>query len=171
MLSRRVIMSSALVIATVVALALVWRIQFSGTDSPGLPKIQPRLAIPSASLRAPEGLSEKGWVSNASIPTRATTTVDRGADAKGLATVDVANLSKEAAGPLVVPASISAACNDSGIKAGRICNRLYDDLAQIAKEARDPAWASDMEIKLQSYIEERFKDASIHNIDCRSSFC
>jgi hypothetical protein len=57
------------------------------------------------------------------------------------------------------------------MKAGHICKKFYVDLAQMAKEPRDSAWANDMEAKLQAYIEQEFKDALIRNIDCRTSLC
>ena len=41
----------------------------------------------------------------------------------------------------------------------------------MAREARDLSWASDMEERLQMYIEKTFEDAKIRNIDCRTTMC
>jgi hypothetical protein len=171
MLSRKATGNTALVIATLIASGVVWRLQFRGAVTPPLPKEQHRLVTAAASLHVPERSSNKDFVSSPSSPPRAATPFDGGSVAKGSAAADNFKRPGVAGDPFVVPDSILAACNDPGIKAGHICKGFYADLAQMAKEPRDSAWASDMEEKLQAYVEKEFKDASIRNIDCRTSLC
>ena len=171
MLTRKAIGNTALVIATLMASGVVWRLEFRGPVNPALPKEQHRLATTAASLQVPEGSASSDLLPRPSSPTRPATPVDRAPDAKGSAAANGAEHLEVAAGPFVVPDSILATCNDPGMKTGHICKKFYADLAQMAKEPRDSAWANNMEEKLQAYIEQEFKDASIRNIDCRTSLC
>jgi hypothetical protein len=73
--------------------------------------------------------------------------------------------------PFVLPDSILATCRDPGIEAGHICERFNAALRAFTEEVRDPVWASETEEKLQAYVEKGFPDATILNIECRTTLC
>jgi hypothetical protein len=71
-----------------------------------------------------------------------------------------------------VSSSVEISCNDRGLKAHHICDRLQINLADMSKEPRDTAWATEMEMKLQDLVASQGYDpSSIRNVECRTSWC
>ena len=71
-----------------------------------------------------------------------------------------------------VSSSVKTACDDRGLKAAHFCDRLQINLADMSKEPRDTAWATDMEMKLQDFVASQGYDpSSIRNVECRTSWC
>jgi hypothetical protein len=68
-----------------------------------------------------------------------------------------------------VAASVDRACKETFQE---VCDRLKEDLAKMASEPRDSAWATDMEAKLRQYVMSSGPSAfNVDNIECRTSWC
>jgi len=72
-----------------------------------------------------------------------------------------------------VSASVESSCKVAIARGyGVACDRIGDDLSTMEQESRDPAWAPDMERKLQNYFEKQnLEGFSVRNIACRTSLC
>jgi hypothetical protein len=171
MMPRKTVWYLALLIAIFMALALASRLHFGGAVGYDLRKESHRAEIASVPSQVTGLPSINAALPSASPPRTIAPPVNRGSEAKESVADDYSKHLGVAGGPLVVPDSVSAACKDPGIKGAHICDRLYADLAQMAKEPRDPAWSSHIEETLQAYVEQEFQDATIQNIDCRTSMC
>jgi hypothetical protein len=171
MMPRKTLWYLALLLAIIIALALAARPHISGMGAHKSSEESHLAEIASAPLRVPERPSISAPPSSPSPPRTTAPSVNLGSEAKESAAVDSIQRPGVVGGPLVVPDSVSAACMDPGIKGAHICDKLYADLARMAKEPRDSAWSGQMEETLQAYVEQRFPDATIQNIDCRTSLC
>jgi hypothetical protein len=160
----------ALIIATLVVSGVAWRLHFGVAVGHGFPK-ESHSEIASPPLQVPDSPSANDALPGPIFTPRATTLGHGSFDTKESAATDNIKRPGVAGGPLVIPDSISAACKDSGIKGAHLCDRLYVDIAQMEKEPRDSGWSGVMEEKLQAYVEQQFQDASIRNIECRTSWC
>jgi hypothetical protein len=68
--------------------------------------------------------------------------------------------------PFKISPSVQAGCKEV------TCPELEADLAKFAQQPRDPAWASEMEARLEDYIENSEPNKyQIRNIECRTSMC
>jgi hypothetical protein len=171
MLSRGSMVPTAITAAVVIASVAVWWLHSRGAANPASQTELDRIVPAKAPLPVPEHNTKTDPVTNRVVQDRAEMSVDVNSDGKRSGTASGMKRTGMAGGQFVMSNSILVACNDPGIKGAHTCDRLYADLAQITKEPRDVTWASDMEEKLQAYVEQTFKDASIRNIDCRTSLC
>ena len=68
--------------------------------------------------------------------------------------------------PFKISASVQAGCKEVA------CPELERDLAKFAQQPQDPTWASEMEARLEEYIESSEPDKyQIRNVECRTSMC
>jgi len=68
--------------------------------------------------------------------------------------------------PFKISPSVEAGCKVI------TCPEMDRDLAKFAQQARDPAWASEMEARLEDYIETSEPNKyQIRNVECRTSMC
>jgi hypothetical protein len=170
-MSRKSTVLAAITMTIVIALLAAWWVHSHSAISAASPTEIDRMVPAKPSLRVPEHTLKTDAVVAPVSQVRAVIPVNDGPNAKRSGAANDNKRPGATGGPFVMSSSILSACNDPGIKGAHICDRLYADLAQIAKEPQDDTWSSDMEEKLQAYVERTFKDASIRNIDCRTSFC
>jgi hypothetical protein len=68
--------------------------------------------------------------------------------------------------PFPISASVVAGCRDHE------CDKVREQLAKMADEPRDSAWATEMEIEIQNNIISKGQDRyMIRDIECRTSIC
>ena len=72
-----------------------------------------------------------------------------------------------------VSTSVESGCKPASPRgSSTACDKIRHDLSMMAREMRDPAWASDMEARLQEYFERQsLEGLSVRNIECRVSLC
>ena len=169
MLSSKIIRRACLVTAIVVTSGVVWRLEQNSPIGPHAPEGQRARVVVSSKAR--EGSSKADVVPMPRLTTNAAPPIDGRSDIRVSGIVNNLNGARQSDGPFVVSASIVAACNDPGLNAVHFCKGLYADIAEMAKESRDATWAADMEEQLQEYVERDFKQSSIRNIECQTSWC
>jgi hypothetical protein len=69
--------------------------------------------------------------------------------------------------PFALSASIRKSCESAPDQ----CAQVYALLDQLAAEARDAGWASNMERSLTDYMASQGRDFSIRALECRTTVC
>jgi hypothetical protein len=154
-------------IVALVALAIVL-----GTQHRRLHNASPDLPIAPVPEQRPPAIS---WPPNLGPPGSAVTSRDRPITPNLAAPLREGRQSRATIvdGPFPMSASVDAACKTLSQRgADAICERLRHDLLVMADEPRDPAWAADMEAKLQNLIDaQKSDDISVRNVECRTTYC
>jgi hypothetical protein len=119
---------------------------------------------PAQAVSARKGSIGLAWAETSSPAESKVHIVSREKTMKGAALFDT---------EFQVSASVEANCRVGIARGyGTACNRIRHDLSMMAQESRDPAWASDLEAKLQNYFErQNLEGFSVRNIECRTSLC
>jgi hypothetical protein len=127
-------------------------------------------SIPS-SLSIPVTSTDLAQASNGKSPVEETpapkVTEPPKTDDVPLTPVNVLKLDSSVIGtPFPVSASVEKGCRDNQ------CDEVRKQLARMAQEPRDVAWASEMEMAIQQNVESRGPDKFlIRSLECRSSIC
>jgi hypothetical protein len=136
MLSRRSMVPTAITTAVIIASVSVWWLHFHAA-SPASPMELERMVPAKAPLPVPEHTSKTDSVTDPVFKARAEISVNEGSDAKGSGAADDIKHSGAAGGAFVMSSSILVACNEPGIKAAHICDRLYADQVLAGYDPRD----------------------------------